>query len=310
MDSFERKNDFPLVSIITPSFNSYPYIIQNIESVKNQDYPNIEHIVIDGGSTDGTVEILKKYPHLKWISEKDSGQSEAINKGFRMAKGEIIGWLNSDDYYCEGAISFAVDFLKKNQEVDLIFSDEYLVGKEGTVFSIRKGEEVSFEKLIFKNVVRQASLFAHRKVIDEMRGVKEELHYVMDRDLWLRAIRRGFNFRYLNDKILANFRLCNGTKSNDMPISFKKEWIMVLEGEKKNPMNNKKQSDLIKKAIKETKCSLDFVIFAKELKNGRMLKALMYFFKGLLDNKKNVCKLSTWKLFLREIFYKINGKCC
>ena len=91
--------ELPKISIVTPSYNSAKFIEDCIQSVLKQNYPNFEHIVIDGGSTDGTVEILKQYPHLKWISEPDEGQSDALNKGFKMAEGDILGWLNADDVY-------------------------------------------------------------------------------------------------------------------------------------------------------------------------------------------------------------------
>jgi len=107
--------DTPSISIVTPSLNQGRYIEQTIQSVLLQNYPNFEHIVIDGGSTDGTVEILKKYPHLKWISEKDSGQSEALNKGLKMATGDIIAWINSDDWYAEGAFNNVASFSNKIQ---------------------------------------------------------------------------------------------------------------------------------------------------------------------------------------------------
>ncbi len=107
-----NKNSY-LVSIITPSFNQAQFIEQTIKSVQNQDYKNIEHIIIDGGSTDGTIDILKKYSGIKWISEKDNGQSDAINKGFSTANGEILAWLNSDDYYDENIITKVVEYFSK-----------------------------------------------------------------------------------------------------------------------------------------------------------------------------------------------------
>ena len=114
------ETEYPLISIITPSFNQGKFIEQTILSVLNQHYPNFEHIIIDGGSTDGSIEILKKYPHLIWKSEKDRGQSEALNKGFEVAKGEIIGWLNSDDVYLDDTL-FKVTGYLKDKNIDGIY---------------------------------------------------------------------------------------------------------------------------------------------------------------------------------------------
>src|SRR5438105_5021105 len=112
----------PLVSIVTPSYNDSAIIERTILSVANQGYDKLEHLIIDGGSTDGTIQILQRYPHLKWISEKDDGQADALNKGFRMAKGEIIGWLNSDDTYNLGAIREAVSYLATHAQVGMVYS--------------------------------------------------------------------------------------------------------------------------------------------------------------------------------------------
>ncbi len=112
------EQSYPKISIVTPSYNSAEFIEDCIQSVLKQNYPNFEHIIIDGGSTDGTVEILKKYPHLKWISEPDEGQSDALNKGFKKAEGDIIGWLNSDDVYLPGTFNKVADILS-NDKIDI-----------------------------------------------------------------------------------------------------------------------------------------------------------------------------------------------
>src|SRR6185369_7608624 len=121
-----------LVSIVTPSYNQAPFLEQTIRSVLEQDYPRIEYLVVDGDSNDGSVEIIKKYalsrggvtpPISGWVSEKDKGQGDAINKGFSRAKGEIIAWINSDDYYLPGAISSVVKIFEQNPDVALVYGD-------------------------------------------------------------------------------------------------------------------------------------------------------------------------------------------
>src|SRR5688572_1037654 len=104
--------ELPLVSIVTPSLNQGRYLDEAIRSVQGQDYPRLEHVVVDGGSTDETLDVLRRHPHLRWVSEPDGGQSDAVNKGFRLARGEIFGWLNADDYYLPGAVAAAVAVLR------------------------------------------------------------------------------------------------------------------------------------------------------------------------------------------------------
>lgn len=301
-----EQNEFPLVSIVTPSFNSAKYLEANIHSVINQHYPKLEHIVVDGGSSDNTVEILKKYSHLKWISEKDRGQSDALNKGFKLAKGEIIGWLNSDDTYNEGAVNFAVMFLKENKDVDIIFSDENIIDENGNITKLLKGGDVTFNSLLLKNIIRQPTVFMRKKVIDNLGGVREDLHFVMDRELWLRGLISGFKFKYIKGKILANFRFCKGTKSKENPLSFQEEWLKVLNELLCDPKIDREKIHFIKEAIKEVECQILFLEFVKNFKEGRYFYALSLFGKVLMKNKRNIVRIGVWKLLIREIFAKMH----
>src|SRR5258706_7179490 len=125
--------DTPLVSIITPSFNQARYLEATIRSVLEQDYPNVEYIIVDGSSTDGSADIIKKYEKnlAWWVSEKDAGQTDAINKGFARAKGEILAWINSDDTYIPGSLGAAVKYLIKNPQVALVYSNCNYIDEEG-----------------------------------------------------------------------------------------------------------------------------------------------------------------------------------
>ena len=138
----------PLISIVTPSLNQGAYIEENIKSVLEQKYPHFEHIIIDGSSTDGTIDILMKYGHVKWVSEKDNGQSEAINKGFKMAKGEIIGWLNSDDCYEPNTLFTVIQELNSAEHKYVVFGDCYAIDEKGN----RIGYGIGYYDIFLKGV--------------------------------------------------------------------------------------------------------------------------------------------------------------
>jgi len=200
--------DKPLVSIVTPSYNQGRFIEDTILSVKNQDYPNIEHIVVDGGSTDNTLDILKKYEgtyNMRWISEPDEGQSDAINKGFRMAKGEIIGWLNSDDvYFTRDVISYVVKRFKKFPHADFIYGNCAYIDVDNNIFRVLRRSQRDYNKLFRGFSLSQPASFTRRKVILKNK-LDKNLHFTMDFEFWLR-VGRKCNFMYV-DKILAASRV-------------------------------------------------------------------------------------------------------
>lgn len=218
----------PLVSIVTPSFNSGSFVEATIRSVLDQGYPAIEHIICDGGSTDNTIDILKKYPHLNWVSEPDKGQSDAINKGFAKAKGEFIGWLNSDDIYHGANLTAAVDYLEKHPDVDMIYTDLYIIDEAGNRIGSTEGKPFSLMGVIKDNPVKQPTLLMRRRVIDELKGVDKQYHFVMDRELWLRMAMAGMKVTYLPGEFFASFRLCSGTKTFEGTPNFRQEWFEVM----------------------------------------------------------------------------------
>ncbi len=204
----------PRISVVTPSFNQGQYIEKTILSVLEQGYPDFEHIVIDGGSTDNTPDILKKYPHLKWISEKDEGQADALNKGFRMASGDIIAWINSDDWYEPEAFNTVAMWFKENPDKNIVMGDCNLIDRNGTVFYVAENYERGFEEIsrfwITGSIPTQPAIFFRKSLLDEFGYLDKSLHYAMDYDLWIRFA--GKNRFYHIKKIVANYLFHEGSK--------------------------------------------------------------------------------------------------
>lgn len=225
----KEKQGSPLVSIITPSYNQAGYISRTIKSVRMQDYPNIEHIVVDGKSNDGTVGILKKCGWLRWISEKDSGQTNAINKGLRMAKGEIIGWINSDDTYCQGAVSTAVKFLNEHSEIDIVCTRVNVIDENDK----KTGEHFIFPhhpfiQLNIANCIPSQGIFFRKRLLEEVGYFDEKLNYVMDYEFWVRVGRK--RKIAMIPRVYANFRIVKGTKTFE---NYDKFFDEVLEVNRK-----------------------------------------------------------------------------
>jgi len=179
-------NKLPLITIVTPSFNQSKFLEQTIQSVLHQDYLHIEYIVIDGGSTDGSVDIIRKYEkHISfWISEPDEGQSSAINKGFSDAKGSICAWINSDDILAPSAVRIAVHYLTHETEIGLVYGDRLHIDKKGNVVGIKRLP--SHDPQMFKQnfIIPQETSFFRREVFEKVGGIDESLNFSMDFDLW------------------------------------------------------------------------------------------------------------------------------
>jgi len=199
--------DLPLVSIVTPSLNQGQFIEATIESVLSQDYPRIEYIVMDGGSTDGTLEILRRYgPRLQWVSEPDRGQSHAINKGFRRARGQILAWLNSDDTYLPGAVTASVEHFLQHPDCGMVYGEGFLIDERGEVITrFPATQPFNLWKLVYViDYILQQTAFFRREVLDAVGGLDEQLHFGMDWDLFIRIGKR-FRVDYL-PIMMANLR--------------------------------------------------------------------------------------------------------
>lgn len=187
-----RLSRHPKVSIITPSYNQGPFIRDTIESVLNQTYDNIEYIVMDGGSTDETVSILKEYgDRIIWISEKDKGQADAVNKGIAVATGEIIGWLNSDDTYYPDAVEKAVEALLSHPEYDMIYGEGDYINREGLVIENYNTKMFDYEELANECFICQPTAFFTKEIVDKVGGLRAELQLCMDYELWMRIGKAG-----------------------------------------------------------------------------------------------------------------------
>jgi glycosyltransferase involved in cell wall biosynthesis len=204
----------PLVSIITPSYNHARYIEATIQSVLMQDHPRIEYIVADGGSNDGTVDVVKKYENKLawWVSEKDKGQTDAINKGFARATGSILAWLNSDDTYEPGAVSAAVKYLQEHPEVGMVYGDCNFINESGKVIGRFNSAQTDYRLLRQGYVhIPQQTMFFRAELWKQVGPLDPSFYFAMDYDLWTRIAAHSA-IKYV-PQTWANFRLHTSGKT-------------------------------------------------------------------------------------------------
>jgi glycosyltransferase involved in cell wall biosynthesis len=205
---------FPLVSIITPSFNHAHFLEATIQSVLSQDYPHIEYIIVDGGSRDGTVDTIRKYESKLawWVSEKDKGQTDAINKGFARATGDILAWLNSDDTYEPGAVRAAVKYLQEHPEVGMVYGDCNFINESGHVIG-KFGSAQTNYRLLRQGYVHipQQTMFFRADLWKQIGPLDPSFYFAMDYDLWTRIAARS-QIQYV-PQTWANFRLHTAGKT-------------------------------------------------------------------------------------------------
>jgi len=202
------------ISVITPSYNQGKYIEQTILSVINQKYKNFEYIIIDGGSNDNTIDIIKKYEnHITfWTTQKDNGQAHAINKGLNIASGDIVCWINSDDMLCDDTLQFVAEFFTNNPQVDLIYGNVIQMYQDNTdknyVYIPNEFHPVDF---LSRVAIHQPAVFWRKKLHEQIGMLDERLHFLMDYDLWIRIF---FNFNTCRvNKTLAKFRIHHDAKT-------------------------------------------------------------------------------------------------
>jgi glycosyltransferase involved in cell wall biosynthesis len=213
-----------MISIVTPSFNQGMFLEQTILSVINQNYKNYEYVIIDGGSADNSIEIIKKYdPFITyWVSESDEGQSNAINKGLQLCKGDILAYICSDDLYVAGAFQFAASFFVQHTDVDMIYGGCHFIDEKGKVLRNKRVVPFSRKKLLCHNIIWQPTVFFHRRVWEKIGFFNETLRDAQDYDYWLRA---SETFKIVGiDRYLACYRWHSESKT------VKTEAAQLLQG--------------------------------------------------------------------------------
>lgn len=226
-DTMPDGSPWPRISIVTPSLNQGQFIEETIRSVLLQGYPDLEYIIIDGGSTDGSVEIIKKYEKwlAYWISELDNGQASAINKGFRKATGKIAAWLNSDDYYEKGIMGYIARLLSENKS-DFIYGDINIVDEKGDFISKHITQEFDLIKKLYVTIIPQPSCFWLSHVFHDMGFLDEQYNYVFDNEFWIRCgIKKKFRYKKL---FLANYRMHRNTKTSSQHLNFMAEAVKMF----------------------------------------------------------------------------------
>ena len=207
--------EYPLVSIVTPTYNQARFLEDTIQSVLTQDYPNLEYLISDGGSTDNSVTIIQKYaPHLAWwVSEPDNGQTEAINKGFAHTKGAILAWLNSDDTYNPGAVAEAVQYLQEHPQVGMVYGDANFIDEQGRVIGKYNARQTNYTRLMRGAVyIPQQAAFFRADLWRKVGPLDPSFYFAMDYDLWVRLAKHA-PLHYQPGHIWANFRMHGDAKT-------------------------------------------------------------------------------------------------
>jgi glycosyltransferase involved in cell wall biosynthesis len=211
------------VSVVTPSFNQAPYIRRTLESVLGQDWPDLEHVVFDGASTDGTLQILEQFGNrLKWVSKSDKGQADAVNRAILATDGDVIGWLNSDDVYYSGAVRLAVEYLSANPEIDVVYGMADHIDVNDVPYEPYPTEPWNFERLKWTCFICQPAAFFRRRVVHKYGLLNVALDYCMDYEYWLRLAAAGARFGYLEKK-LAGSRMYRDNKTVSSRIAVHRE---------------------------------------------------------------------------------------
>jgi glycosyltransferase involved in cell wall biosynthesis len=251
-----------LVSVITPSYNQARFLEETILSVLSQSYQPIEYLIIDGGSTDGSVDIIRRYAEklAYWISEPDQGQSEAINKGILNSNGEFVAWLNADDCYYPWTVAEAIETLHRFPQAGMVHGHHSFMNErseiiDNTLMDIDRSEFVISRLMNERDFINQPTVFIRRTVLEKVGLLRNELHYAMDYDLWLR-IGKLFPVVFVN-RIQARYRLHEAAKTTPMPFELATERYEICQSYGENGLGSAMSVLLIRWRNLARKTALD-----------------------------------------------------
>lgn len=283
----------PRITIVTPSFNQGRFLEETIVSVLDQGYPNLEYMIIDGGSTDNSREIIRKYErHFSyWVSEPDRGQSHAINKGFCRATGDIFGWINSDDVYTKGTL-VKIGESWAEREFNFLYGKCEIIAEDGRyLFDFPYVPEMSCALLVSDHEVPQPSTFFSKRVWNSLGPLDEGLDFGMDFDYWVRGVLAGFKWSAI-PVLFSQFRLHDKSKTVTSMIEQHRETEIILDRILKT-----KGAPKVRSAI--ARCYRRYSLEHYYWFNDR--KKSMHYFVRMLQMNPLVCDRLALKTFVKNV---------
>lgn len=280
---------------MTPSYNQAKYLEQTIQSVLEQNYPRLEYIVIDGGSTDDSEHVIRTYMDqlAYWISERDSGQAEAINKGFLRARGEIIAWLNSDDYYLPDTIASVVKIFEANPDVVMVYGDMLAVDEHGQTFNVLKYKQLSLQDLLCFQIIGQPSVFFRRAVLEHAGKLDTTFHFLLDHHLWIRIAQQG---RILHiPQVWSAARYHAEAKNRAKAAEFGREAFRILAWAETQPG----LAEAVSSVERRARASAHRVDARYLLDGGQPASALKAWLRALFIHPPTA--LARWNLFVSAV---------
>lgn len=280
-------NNCPKISVITPSYNQALFLEETIRSVLDQGYPDLEYIVIDGGSTDGSVEIIQKYASrlAYWVSEKDSGQVEAIQKGINLATGDVFAWLNSDDVYSPGTLNLVGELFQQESPALLYGKCDLIDTKSVPLSSLPYREGINLDKLLADHMLPQPSCFLRMDVVRQVGPLNPNLHYAFDYEYWVRILLAGYETKAV-PQVFSLYRLHDESKTCTAQAKFEEEMVQIHDA------LLPERSAAVRKAV--ARCYRRFATENYFWHHDR--KRAMKFFRKMFAVDPTVCDLTALKV--------------